>query len=78
VCPPLILRFSILSVCSGKLSGYEEDIRVPLIIRGPGLAGGGRLVDAQSANIDIAPTLLVLAGGLVREAAASWLSAVLS
>src|SRR6185295_3094787 len=41
----------------GKLSVYEESVRVPLIIRGPGLPA--RQVRSQlTANIDLAPTIL--------------------
>jgi arylsulfatase A-like enzyme len=40
---------------------HEESIRVPLLAAGPGIAGG-RKVDAMTLNIDLAPTLLSLAG----------------
>jgi N-acetylglucosamine-6-sulfatase len=45
---------------SGKATPYEEAIRVPLLIRGPGFPEGGstgRLVG----NVDLAPTILDLA-----------------
>jgi N-acetylglucosamine-6-sulfatase len=45
---------------SGKSSPYEEAIRVPLLVRGPGFPAGeraGRLVG----NVDLAPTILDLA-----------------
>jgi N-acetylglucosamine-6-sulfatase len=45
----------------GKRVVYEESVRVPLIVRGPGLPAGqvrGRL----AANIDLAPTILDAAG----------------
>jgi len=45
---------------SGKASPYEEAIRVPLLVRGPGFPEGeraGRLVG----NVDLAPTILDLA-----------------
>ena len=48
-----------------KFRVYEEAIRVPLVIRIPGpLLGGTPVaeVDQQVANIDLAPTLLALAG----------------
>lgn len=43
---------------------YEEDIRVPLIVFDPRLSGGrrGRKVAAMALNVDLAPTLLDLAG----------------
>jgi len=44
-----------------KHFGYEESIRVPFRVMDPA-AGPGR-VDALVANIDIAPTLLEMAGG---------------
>lgn len=46
---------------SGKWSHYEESLRVPLIIRDPRVPGG-RVVDAMALNLDIAPTLLEIAG----------------
>jgi arylsulfatase A-like enzyme len=43
---------------------YEESIRVPLIVRDPRLpkARWGTVVDQIALNIDVAPTLLDLAG----------------
>lgn len=48
----------------GKWLLYEESIRVPIIIRGPGTAGTtqGRKLDDLALNIDIAPTILDMAG----------------
>ncbi|HIE09058.1 MAG TPA: hypothetical protein EYP65_04340, partial [Armatimonadetes bacterium] len=40
---------------------YDANIRVPLIIRGPGVPKG-KVVNALASTIDIAPTLLELAG----------------
>jgi len=45
----------------GKSTAYEEDIRVPLIVRGPGVPAH-RVVSEMSLNIDLAPTLAELAG----------------
>jgi N-acetylglucosamine-6-sulfatase len=39
----------------GKRAPYEEDIRVPLIVRGPGVPAGGTL-DHLTGNVDLAPT----------------------
>jgi arylsulfatase A-like enzyme len=47
---------------AGKGAPYEEDIRVPFIIRGPGISAGKTLSGYLAANIDIAPTLAELAG----------------
>jgi N-acetylglucosamine-6-sulfatase len=46
---------------SGKYTPYEEDIRVPLLVRGPGVPVG-RTVDAFVLNVDFAPTLAELGG----------------
>ncbi len=40
---------------TGKQAPYEADIRVPLIVRGPGVAAG-KAVDALAGNVDLAPT----------------------
>jgi N-acetylglucosamine-6-sulfatase len=44
-----------------KFLPYEESLKVPLIMRGPGFAQGKK-VKQQVANIDLAPTLAALAG----------------
>lgn len=44
----------------GKGSAYEEDIRVPLMVRGPGIASG-ETRDALVLNNDLAPTFADLA-----------------
>ncbi len=41
---------------NGKFQVYEEDIRVPLIIRGPGVQAGAT-VEQMAVNIDFAPTM---------------------
>ncbi|MBN9661265.1 MAG: sulfatase [Acidobacteria bacterium] len=46
---------------AGKWFMHEESIRVPLIVQGPGIASGRR-VEAMSLNVDLAPTMLDLAG----------------
>lgn len=69
---------------SSKLVAYEESIRVPLAIRGPGVTAGA--TSARIAlNIDLAPTFMALSGAtagrvldgrslmpLLQSAAASW------
>ncbi|MBN8487426.1 MAG: sulfatase [Burkholderiales bacterium] len=51
---------------SGKDTAYEEDLLVPLWIRGPGVAAG-RQVDLLTANVDVAPTLADLAGATMPD-----------
>ncbi|HEY4277780.1 MAG TPA: sulfatase [Conexibacter sp.] len=46
---------------SGKLTAYDTDIRVPLIIAGPGVAAGQTVSDIAE-NIDLCPTFGELAG----------------
>jgi arylsulfatase A-like enzyme len=46
---------------AGKNSAYEEDVRVPLIVRGPGVPAGG-IVEHLAGNIDLAPTFAELGG----------------
>ncbi|KAB5585019.1 alkaline-phosphatase-like protein [Coniochaeta sp. 2T2.1] len=49
----------------GKACGYEEDINVPLIVRGPGVQAG-KVADIVTTHIDMAPTLLELVGAPIR------------
>jgi len=51
---------------AGKLTPYEEDIRVPLYIRGPGIPAGQEREEFV-ANIDLAPTVADLAGARVPD-----------
>lgn len=46
---------------SGKNTGYEEDLLVPLMVRGPGVPVG-RSIDHYTANVDHAPTFAAIAG----------------
>ena len=46
---------------AGKWTAYEEDIGVPLIVRGPGVPEG-RSLDHLVLNNDLAPTIAELAG----------------
>jgi len=46
---------------SGKASLYDEAIRVPLLVRGPGFPEGDR-DERVVGNVDLAPTILDLAG----------------
>ena len=46
---------------AGKQTAFEEDIRVPLLVRGPGVAAGSTS-GALVGNVDLAPTFAGLAG----------------
>ncbi|HEY9643240.1 MAG TPA: sulfatase [Coleofasciculaceae cyanobacterium] len=46
---------------SGKETAYEEDIHLPLVVKGPGVPRG-KTVAAISGNVDLAPTFADLAG----------------
>jgi len=74
---------------AGKQTPYDSDVRVPLLVRGPGVAPDAT-VDALAANIDLAPTFAAMAGieppayadgrsllPLARGRLTSWRSAVL-
>ncbi|CAJ2507599.1 Uu.00g087850.m01.CDS01 [Anthostomella pinea] len=50
----------------GKQSAFEEDINIPLIVRGPGIAEG-MVTDVVTTHTDLAPTLLKLAGAELRS-----------
>jgi arylsulfatase A-like enzyme len=45
-----------------KRNAYEESMRVPMIAYAPGLIAPGSTVSAVVRNIDVAPTILELAG----------------
>lgn len=46
---------------SGKVFPYEPSIRVPLVVRGPGVASGAT-TDALVSNVDLAPTIFAFTG----------------
>jgi arylsulfatase A-like enzyme len=46
----------------GKSTAYEEDIRVPMLVRGPGIRPNTEVRDLVG-NIDLAPTIYHLASG---------------
>ncbi|KAK1781470.1 alkaline-phosphatase-like protein [Copromyces sp. CBS 386.78] len=47
----------------GKECGFEEDINVPLIVRGPGVKKGS-VAEVVTSHVDLASTVLKLAGAL--------------
>ena len=53
-------------MAQGKVAPYEEDIRVPLIARGPGVPAG-RTLDHIVGNIDFAPTFAELGGATIPD-----------
>jgi N-acetylglucosamine-6-sulfatase len=53
-------------IAVGKFLMYEPSIRVPLIVRGPGVPAGRRS-DELVANVDLAPTFVELAGAAARR-----------
>lgn len=46
---------------TGKSFPFESDVRVPFLVRGPGV-GRGRVVQSLVGNVDLAPTFLEIAG----------------
>jgi N-acetylglucosamine-6-sulfatase len=50
----------------GKVLPYEPSVKVPLLVRGPGVVPG-RLNTAPVANIDLAPTIVATAGATARR-----------
>jgi len=49
----------------GKYTAFEEDIHVPLVVRGPGIPAG-RVVDALAESIDLTSTFAEWAGATLR------------
>ena len=47
---------------SGKGSAYDGGLRVPLVVRWPGVVEAGRIVDGPVVTHDLFPTLLAVAG----------------
>ncbi len=46
---------------AGKQTAYEEDIHLPLVVRGPGVPSG-KTVDQITGNTDLAPSFAAMAG----------------
>jgi len=49
----------------GKQCAFEEDVNIPLIVRGPGVTAG-QVGDIVTSHTDLAPTFLALAGAETR------------
>lgn len=73
-----------------KRAAYEESIRIPLVMRYPALINAGSVIKPMVLNIDIAPTVLELAGAqpvegmhgrslvpLLKDQQAKWRTSVL-
>lgn len=60
-------RFGQHRLPAGKGNLYEEEIRVPLIVRGPDVPLGDT-VAALTSNVDLAPTLAELGGAMLSSA----------
>lgn len=60
-----------------KRTGHEPCLRIPLLVRYPGL-GKGKVIDQQALTVDIAPSLLELCGSKALEGihGASWVKLV--
>ena len=56
------------SMHRAKFSLYEWGTHSSLIVRGPGVSGSGRVDTGLASTVDIAPTLMSLAGGTSPEA----------
>lgn len=50
----------------GKQCAYEEDINIPLIVRGPDVPKGG-VTEIVTSHTDLAPTFMQLAGAKLRK-----------
>ncbi len=46
---------------------YEEQLRVPLILKLPGNQGAGQVLDVRAGHVDVMPTLLEVIGAAVPE-----------
>ncbi|GHH66563.1 sulfatase [Streptosporangium violaceochromogenes] len=53
-------------LAQGKTTPFDESIKVPFVVRGPGVRAGG-VVGDMAATVDIAPTLAQLAGARLPE-----------
>lgn len=45
-----------------KRQFYEESVKVPFLVYAPGVFKGGKIIDKMEQNIDVAPTILEMAG----------------
>jgi arylsulfatase A-like enzyme len=52
-------------------TAFDEALRVPMLVKGPGIAGGGDGISIPTSHVDLIPTLLGLAGIDVERAEGS-------
>lgn len=50
-----------------KRIAYEASIRIPMVISWPGVIKSGRIIDQMCTNLDVAPTIIDVAGAPVPE-----------
>ena len=58
---PLDAHMGEYRLMPGKMTAYDTDVHVPLVVMGPGVPAG-QTVDAIAENVDLCPTFLQLAG----------------
>jgi N-acetylglucosamine-6-sulfatase len=51
-----------ISIGGGKQFAYEVDLRIPLLVRGPGVVGNRVNNSHMVVNVDLAPTIMEIAG----------------
>jgi N-acetylglucosamine-6-sulfatase len=50
-----------------KRHAYEESMRIPMLVWAPGLVAPGSRIEEMVLNVDVAPTVLELAGAMIPE-----------
>jgi N-acetylglucosamine-6-sulfatase len=55
-------QFGQYGMPEGKWNAYEHDVRIPFLMRGPGIPAGS-VYPGLGSNVDVMPTLLDLGGG---------------
>lgn len=57
-----LVSYQTLSFLGGKSTNWEGGIRVPGLLRWPGVIQAGTYIDDPTSNMDIFPTIVKLAG----------------
>lgn len=65
----ILLSFLVLSPPTGGkgMGGWEGGIRVPGIVRWPGMLPAGTVINELTSLMDVFPTVVHLAGGVVPQ-----------